>query len=149
MTKYYVDQVGTYIGGFEGVDPPTGSIEVPSAPESASQVWTGSAWSASLPVPNIDQLAEDVWADPNLKAVRMQTMSFYDLLKKYLSMGELGQQRIFEAWTEDIQPQFDAVNPLLSPMIIAHAVANHIHLVPPEDEQAALSMLAAARGAQS
>ncbi len=149
MTKYYVDQVGTYLGGFEGVEPPAGLIEVPSAPESAAQIWNGTAWSALPPEPNVDQLAEDVWADPTLEQVRMQIMAFYPLLKNYLTMGALGQERIEQAWTVNIKPQFDAVNPLISALVIEHAIANNIHLMPEEDEQSALAALAAARGAQS
>lgn len=39
MTKYFVDVSGAYIGGFDGADPPLGSIEVPVAPEDARQIW--------------------------------------------------------------------------------------------------------------
>lgn len=39
MTRYFVDEVGAYIGGFDGVEPPVGSIEVPQAPEDARQVY--------------------------------------------------------------------------------------------------------------
>jgi hypothetical protein len=48
MTKYFVDSDGAYLGGFEGegVQLPENGIEVPEAPEDASQVWDGSAWSA-------------------------------------------------------------------------------------------------------
>ena len=47
-TIYAVDLSGQYIGAFVGVDPPEGSIPVPSAPDDARQTWTGSSWS---PVP--------------------------------------------------------------------------------------------------
>lgn len=42
-TKYFVDQDGNYIGAFDGAQPPQGSIEVPEAPEHASQVWNFSS----------------------------------------------------------------------------------------------------------
>lgn len=46
MTKYFVDETGSYIGGFDGAEPPEGAIEVPGAPEDARQTWQGQAWSA-------------------------------------------------------------------------------------------------------
>lgn len=95
-----------------------------------------------IPSPNTNQLAEDVWADPILEPVRVDVVSFKSMLDDYLAMGELGQQRIYEAWTVNIQPKFDAVNPILSALIVAHAVANHVKLVPPEQETAALQMVA-------
>lgn len=36
--KYYVDGNGVYLGGWDA-SPPDGAIEVPTAPESAAQVW--------------------------------------------------------------------------------------------------------------
>ena len=95
-----------------------------------------------IPSPNTNQLAEDVWADPILEPVRVDVVSFKTMLDSYLAMGELGQQRIYEAWTVNIQPKFDAVNPILSALIVAHAVANHVKLVPPEQETAALQLVA-------
>ena len=32
MTKYYVDATGSYLGGFDGVEPPKGAIDVSTAP---------------------------------------------------------------------------------------------------------------------
>lgn len=48
MTKYFIDPVGSYLGGFDGAEPPKGAIEVPSAPEDARQKWAGGKWG---PVP--------------------------------------------------------------------------------------------------
>lgn len=45
--KYYVDQTGAYLGGWDA-NPPAGAIEVAAPPEDARQVWTGSEWG---PVP--------------------------------------------------------------------------------------------------
>jgi len=45
--KFYVGPDGHYIGSFDGVEPPVGSIEVPIAPEDARQVWSGSAWTVT------------------------------------------------------------------------------------------------------
>jgi hypothetical protein len=47
-TKFFVDLAGTYIGAFDGVTPPAGAIEVPTAPVDARQVWNGEEWG---PVP--------------------------------------------------------------------------------------------------
>lgn len=52
MTQFFVDQNGNYLGGFDGVDPPEGAIEVPTAPDDARQKWSGSAW---LPVIAVDE----------------------------------------------------------------------------------------------
>lgn len=51
MTKFYVDQDGAYIGGFDGADPPAGAIEVPTAPAHAANVWTDGTWAAAQIVP--------------------------------------------------------------------------------------------------
>ncbi len=32
MTKYFIDEAGSYIGGFDGTDPPPGSIEIAAPP---------------------------------------------------------------------------------------------------------------------
>jgi hypothetical protein len=44
MTKYYIDINNNYLGGFDGVAPPTGATEVSSAPDDARQKWNGSSW---------------------------------------------------------------------------------------------------------
>lgn len=44
MTKFYVDGSGAYIGGFDGAQPPAGSIEVPTAPAQASDIWADGSW---------------------------------------------------------------------------------------------------------
>jgi hypothetical protein len=52
--KHYVDADGVYLGGFDGVAPPAGAVQVPSAPGDARQTWSfGSGdWSAApAPVP--------------------------------------------------------------------------------------------------
>lgn len=55
-TQYFVDGEGNYIGGFDGVEPPDGSIEVPSAPEDARQVWSNGAW-GPIPVTVPDRVS--------------------------------------------------------------------------------------------
>lgn len=47
MTKYFVNPAGgEYIGGFDGVEPPNGAVEVPTAPSDARQTWSGDKWGA-------------------------------------------------------------------------------------------------------
>jgi hypothetical protein len=43
--SYYINHQGQYIGAFVGVEPPEGSIAVPSAPADARQVWAD-GWGA-------------------------------------------------------------------------------------------------------
>lgn len=47
MTRFFVDSNGAYLGGFEGLEPPAGAIEVQQAPEDARQIWQDGAWSAA------------------------------------------------------------------------------------------------------
>jgi len=46
-TKYFVDISGNYIGGYSGAEPPVGAIEVPTAPDRASDIWVGGVWTPS------------------------------------------------------------------------------------------------------
>ena len=44
-TKFYRDSENRYVGGFgDGAMPPSGSIEVDSAPEFADDIWKGNKW---------------------------------------------------------------------------------------------------------
>jgi hypothetical protein len=47
MTKYFVDDNGDYLGGFDGAEPPEGATEVQEPPQDARQTWDGSAWSTA------------------------------------------------------------------------------------------------------
>lgn len=51
MTKFFRDEVGNYLGGFDGATPPDGAIEVPGPPDNARQVWDINAgvWLAAAP----------------------------------------------------------------------------------------------------
>ena len=51
MTKFFVDVDGNYLGGFDGAEPPIGAVEVPNAPEHASQKRVGNAWGSYNPPP--------------------------------------------------------------------------------------------------
>jgi hypothetical protein len=41
MTKYYVNSEGSYLGGFDGLEPPEGALEIPKPPDHAGQKWNG------------------------------------------------------------------------------------------------------------
>lgn len=44
MTKYFVNDTGEYVGGFDGTEPPANSIEVPEPPEHGLMKHDGGAW---------------------------------------------------------------------------------------------------------
>ncbi len=48
--KYYVDQEGKYLGGWDQ-NPPQGAVEVPYPPPDARQGWTGEDWGAVAATP--------------------------------------------------------------------------------------------------
>ena len=53
MTKYYINSEGNYLGGFDGAEPPDGSIEVLTAPDNGLDKWSGKEWIAYKYVPSI------------------------------------------------------------------------------------------------
>lgn len=57
MTKYYVDIDGNYLGGFDGVRPPSGSLEVPNPPEDGRSKWVDGSWGDPV-LSNEEQIAE-------------------------------------------------------------------------------------------
>jgi len=48
QTKYAVDAVGNYLGGFAGVPLPDGSTEVSGPPNQGHDIWDGSKWDAVI-----------------------------------------------------------------------------------------------------
>lgn len=58
MTKFYVNTNGNYIGGFDGAQPPTGSVEVPNSPPHGSDLWNGSAFVPLLATTKTAKLAQ-------------------------------------------------------------------------------------------
>jgi hypothetical protein len=44
MIKYFVNNQGEYLGGFEGVEPPAGAIEVLNPPVHGLDIWNGSVF---------------------------------------------------------------------------------------------------------
>lgn len=87
MIKYFVTPSGTYIGGFDGGEPPTGAIETPCAPIDARQIWDfgANAWGPTPPDPtkrmsDIDArlLALDLEAIRPLRAIEAGAATQYD-----------------------------------------------------------------------
>ena len=67
--KYYVDDKGVYLGGWDA-NPPPGAIEVPSAPDDALQPWIGGKWGkvpASKPASPVDKLREFLANNPDVR----------------------------------------------------------------------------------
>jgi hypothetical protein len=51
MTKFYVDTLGVYLGGFDGAEPPAGAIEVTEPPAHGDDKWINGAWVSAVVVP--------------------------------------------------------------------------------------------------
>lgn len=51
VVKYFADSMGNYVGAFEGVEPPAGSIEV-TAPNHGLDHWDGDGWIPYVAVPS-------------------------------------------------------------------------------------------------
>jgi hypothetical protein len=58
MVKYYVDNLGNFVGGFDGNNPPNGAIEVLDAPVDARSKWVGGKW--VLPEPTKEEINKKV-----------------------------------------------------------------------------------------
>jgi len=44
MTKYFIDERGNYLGGFDGAEPPVGAVEIPVSPEYGSDILIEGVW---------------------------------------------------------------------------------------------------------
>ncbi len=44
MTKFYIDAIGNYLGGFDGAAAPAAAIEVADPPAHGAMTWDGKAW---------------------------------------------------------------------------------------------------------
>lgn len=63
MTKYFVDIEGNYLGGFDGANPPEGSIEIDSPPLHGLDKWDGKQWIIHNP-PDLESFVLGVLLDP-------------------------------------------------------------------------------------
>lgn len=69
MSNFYVDNQGKYIGGFDGVEPPIGGLEVPHPPAHASHTWDGNSW-IEQPL-NIDDIINIIKGEAFRRIVRI------------------------------------------------------------------------------
>lgn len=77
VTRFYVDPNGVYLGGFAGVEPPAGSVEIDAPPAHGSQVrnMATGEWSApTLPVPQaVGRAQAKIWLHRAGKLTAVQT----------------------------------------------------------------------------
>lgn len=100
MTKYYVDAQGSYLGGFDGVNPPSGAFEVTSAPDDARQKWVNNAWQPYIPdYSTIDSNA--------LNAVLVEPGSVVRALGLVM-FAEINKLRVLAGQPQYTMPQFIA-----------------------------------------
>jgi hypothetical protein len=79
-TKFFVAGDGTWLGAFDGAEPPGGATEVASAPGDARQVWQFPGWSAAPPWSEIAPLAFIArFTAPERAAVRAAAAASADL----------------------------------------------------------------------
>lgn len=60
--KYYVDESGNYLGGFDGTEP-QGGVEVSLPPTHGSDTWNGSGWDAYAPTLSVEQQRKEAMQD--------------------------------------------------------------------------------------
>jgi hypothetical protein len=61
MTKYYIDELGNYLGGFDGAEPPEGAIEIDGPPVNGLDTFLNGQWKSY-------KTSNDVWNE--IKAYR-------------------------------------------------------------------------------
>lgn len=77
--KYYVDDQGKYLGGWDA-NPPAGAIEVPEAPDDARQVWN---------------FQTSTWG-----AVPVTVPQAISALNGLLTLDEAGLSAAYQSWVE-------------------------------------------------
>lgn len=83
-TKFFVDADGNYIGGFDGVEPPNGAIEVPYPPDThASQLWNGEAYEPYIPIKPLAEKLNEIF-QAQTPEVRAQFGPFKAAVKDFL-----------------------------------------------------------------
>ncbi len=68
QTRHYIDESGTYLGGWNAGQP-EGGIEIETPPEYADQKWLFPGWGTSAMVVRI---AEDAWREAELACIASQ-----------------------------------------------------------------------------
>lgn len=101
MTKYFVNQNGFYLGGFDGAEPPIGAIEIASPPNDGRDKWNGKRWIRYIKTePDVNGLAEAIWADSVLLPIRLKIVGFQSLIAGELPKGPTGLKRVQEGWLQ-------------------------------------------------
>ncbi len=80
VTKYFIDINGSYIGAFDGVDPPQDSIEVSTSPDHADfQIWDGERWIDAVNRVDLEAEAEFAPSFENDRVKRLLFEILFDL----------------------------------------------------------------------
>ena len=92
MTRFYRDENGKYLGGFDGGEPLLGAFEVPVPPDDARQIWDGQAWSWPL-----ETLQSDLRAKINsIRDEKICAGLAYDFPDGVLGTIDSAEQRDFD-----------------------------------------------------
>lgn len=113
MAKNFIGPSGKYLGGFDGALPPTGSIEVPFAPDDARQKWNGSSWDSVVFTDEEKAAAELKWVEEQKEVVRNEIEVLEDSHSS--KRGTVPQWRQYRNELRDylIQPDFpDGTRPI-------------------------------------
>jgi len=117
-TKFFVDDAGNYIGGFDGAEPPAGAIEVAPPPDDARQKWNGEEW---LPLATVDPLTTPL---PRLEfwlAAAQANVSKWSIRDRIAAMTEGVEKWEAIAWFEEaVQYRRD------DPILVAQAALESI-----------------------
>lgn len=109
MTKFYIDNQGRYIGGYDGAEPPSGSIEVATAPGHASDTWDGAAWAKAVAVPTEAQIVAGYMAAVQEHLDDTARQAGYDHILAAISYAEepavpryQAEGRAFRTWRSQV-----------------------------------------------
>jgi hypothetical protein len=80
MTKFYVDNAGHYLGGFDGAEPPEGAIEVAAPPTEARMVWDGERFVAPTAPPVLQGVPDYVAAVQAMLDGKVLERRYYNIM---------------------------------------------------------------------
>lgn len=102
-TKYYIDPLGRYIGGFSGSMPPIGSVEVSNPPYNANSKWDGVEWK------EITSLSKELLDRANVFKADMQILQMRWLAAAVADgIEELNKKALVEQDIADLKVQYSA-----------------------------------------
>ncbi len=94
MTKYFVDKDGLYLGGFDGAEPPKGSIEVNSPPAHGNDTWDGSKW-----IPHTPSLEVRLSATENMGVIARKLEEIADSIENGTELSQYTKDWLSERKT--------------------------------------------------